>query len=409
MPKKNWSQQEIDLLLDLYKTKSASQISVLMNRSQNSVRNKLAALTGSAAYQGDDPDIQTTAPWTEEDMAKLRELAASGKKYPQIAKELGRTVGAVRAKVFAHKIIVYGAEKREWTEEEDEYLRENWGQTSLASMCKALHRTDVAVKQRACSVLQLGRADELTDYVKIAEFVDLSGISRDRILYTLVPKYKFPIVKKVVLRNRQYFIDLAKVLKWMEKNQRLYDGSRVSQDLFVQEPQWLAEKRRQDRENKANVNSYAIVKIWTPNDLLRLKDLVRIGYNYTEIAREFGVTRSQIEHRVIQENLSYTSPTFWQGSDFKFLRENWQTMTDEELAAHLHKSKLAVIKQRNKQGYLRMGEKRRYTTDEEQFVKEHWEQMSDEEMSKQMGRSVAGVKNLRYKLGLKREQAGGSY
>ena len=83
-------------------------------------------------------------------------------------------------------------------------------------------------------------------------------------------------------------------------------------------------------------------------------------------------------------------------------------MTDEELAAHLHKSKIAVIKQRNKQGYLRMGEKRRYTTDEEQFVKEHWEQMSDEEMAKRMGRSVAGVKNLRYKLGLKREQAGGS-
>lgn len=344
--------------------------------------------------------------WTEEDMAKLRELAASGKSYDEIAQEMGRTVAAIRARTFTYKIIVFGAEKRIWTPEEDEYLRENWGQSNLTSMKKALHRTEVAIKQRACNVLRLGRADELTDYVKIAEFASLSGISRDRIVNTLVPKHKFPVVRKIVLNNRQYFVDLGKVLKWMETHQVLFDGSRVSEDLFVPEPEWLTEKRIQDRENKEHVHSHAIVKLWTHAELMRLKDLVRIGYDYSKIAKEFGVTRSQIERRVIHENFSYSAPNFWKGSDFIFLRDHWKTMTDEELAVHLHKSKTAIIKQRNNQGYLRVKEKRRYTQEEECFIQENWQKMSDKEMSEHLGRTVGGVKNLRYKLGLKREQEG---
>ena len=302
--------------------------------------------------------------WTEEDMDKLRELAASGKSYDEIAQEMGRTVAAIRARTFTYKIIVFGAEKRIWTPEEDEYLRENWGQSNLTSMKKALHRTEVAIKQRACNVLRLGRADELTDYVKIAEFASLSSISRDRIVNTLVPKHKFPVVRKIVLNNRQYFVDLGKVLKWMEAHQVLFDGSRVSEDLFVPEPEWLTEKRIQDRENKEHVHSHAIVKLWTHAELMRLKDLVHIG------------------------------------SDFIFLRDHWKTMTDEELAVHLHKSKTAIIKQRNNQGYLRVKEKRRYTQEEECFIQENWQKMSDKEMSEHLGRTVGGVKNLRYKLGL---------
>lgn len=342
-------------------------------------------------------------PWTKEEDRRLEELLQI-KSYRETAEILDRSLNAIYQRKKILKIKSTRDSKRYWTEQDDEYLSENWGRFSMRVLMKNLDRSEIAILQRAYQVLKLGPARESTDYIRISEFVKLSGISRDRIINTLVPKYDFPIIRKATLNRRDYFIDLELALSWLESHQSLYDASKISESLFVNEPAWLKEKRRFDKQDKSKIKSYAVIKNWTVEDNQKLADLVKIGYSYDELAKLFQITRSQIERQVININASWTSPTFWKGEEFKYIKEHWQTMSDKEMAKHLRRSVTSIIKHRISLGLLRTANKKHWTESEDEYLKEFYKSQSDIQIGNHLNRPVDGVISRRLKLGLKRTE-----
>lgn len=77
--------------------------------------------------------------WTEQEVAKLRSLAAAGKTREEIAEALGRSGHAVYAKARKTGVLVYQP-GRKWRVEEIDYLRRNWGRVSVATIAKNVHR-----------------------------------------------------------------------------------------------------------------------------------------------------------------------------------------------------------------------------------------------------------------------------
>ncbi len=334
--------------------------------------------------------------WTDEEIEKLRELVNKKLKASEIAEKMGRTPSSIYAQMTRHK-IKSRVSKQQWSDEENNYLIESWGRLTLRSMALRLKRTEVAIKLQATK-LGLGRATDQNINLKLEEFVDYSGISRSRVNY-LTKNYDFPLIKKKLGRRKLYFVDIENVLKWMKKHQEEFDASKISEYLFVSEPEWLKEKRINDSKSKEGLKSAVVVKKWDANSITKLKDMISIGYSYEEIGKALGITSAQVARRAQKENFSYLAPKFWQGSDFRYLKEHWQTQSDAEIAKAIHKTKKSISKRRSALGLLRVGKKVKATEAELQYIKENLDK-TDNDIGKVLGRSETSIQHIRAKFGL---------
>lgn len=228
--------------------------------------------------------------WTENDVRKLKSMAKHHSKQ-EIAEELGKTVGAVYTK--ARKLGIELTGRRKWAQEDDDNLSEYWGSMSIPRMASMLDRTQDAVINRA-KILGLGKAAEQSEFLELKEFCRYSGITKDRIMNTLVPKYQFPLlIKHYSINKHNYFVDIDVVMQWMKDNQRLYDGSKVSDELFVYKPNWLRNKIRNNMLNKDGIDYSVGIRPWKEDD----KNFIKINYTTmsdSELADRLNRTKNSV-------------------------------------------------------------------------------------------------------------------
>lgn len=136
---KRWSSEDIKYLKNRHKTQTAQSIAEVLGRSANSVRTK--------AYElGLEKQPPT---WSKEEIEYLKviylEMGAE-----RAAKELGRTLSAIHTKI---REIGGGrasiGPRVDWSEEELDYLRQNYQTSSLEELTAHLGRTKNAVNRRA--------------------------------------------------------------------------------------------------------------------------------------------------------------------------------------------------------------------------------------------------------------------
>ncbi len=332
--------------------------------------------------------------WTSEEVEKLKELVDKKVRVTDMVEQLDREEAAIYNKLKQLKIK--SKINRAWTEDEVNFLFENWGLISIKGISNKLNRTKCSIKKKAQD-LKIGRARDNSIYVKLNDFIKDSGISRNRI-YSMHARYKFPLIRRKLDKRIYYFIDLDSVLTWMEKNQDKFDGSKVSEDLFVNEPDWLKTKRKRDLKSKENINSRALTKQWNTEDTIKLKDLIEIGHSYEDIAQIFGVTSSQIKAKARKENLSYFGPRYWRGKQYKYIKEHWKTQSDSEIGKALGRSERAVSIQRTSFGLVK-NKKMIYRQDEIDYLKHNLDK-TDKEIGDHLGRSEASIYNMRKRFSL---------
>lgn len=328
--------------------------------------------------------------WNREIDERLKTLWSQNKTLEYMADELGIQGELIEARLKKLGKSIAPRRKKNWTQEEDETLRELWGWQSLQAIANTLGRTETAIKLRV-QKLKLGPAIDRHEFVKISDFVEYSGMRYYAILGVISTRLGFPLEYKLTGTRRHYFVDLDKALKWMESHQEYFDASKVSPYLFPDEPQWMKDKRMVDRVTKRNLNSSLVRKTWSKEDDAKLKDMVLYGKDYNEIADYFQITKGQVDRRVQHLNLSYMSPSlFWRSKDFKYLNEHWETQTDEEIAKAIGKSVISVTKHRNQLGLLRVGKKKRYSQDEIKYIENNLDK-TDKEIADALGRTEASV------------------
>lgn len=338
--------------------------------------------------------------WSVAELERMRRMAEDGRTVSEIASALGRTDNAIYIKARKAGIVIYQP-GRKWSVEELDYLRRSWGNTGISTIAKHVHRDVDAVLQQGHK-MRLGPLYGLSEDLPLQEFVRNVGISRDRILGTLVPKYGFPLKSsRYGKRQYYYFVDFEKILPWMERHQILFDGSKIKHGFFAIEPDWLVAKIRQDTEDNGYLPYDVRKEWWTVREISDAKTLMKLGWSYRQIGEKLGRSKQAVAYKMRSEGASYTLKQFWTGREFKYLKDHWRLESDEEIAAALGRTRGGVEAQRISLGYFRS---RDLDRDEMAYVAANWQSMSDEELADVFNKSRAAVANARYRMGLFRPE-----
>lgn len=266
----------------------------------------------------------------------------------EIAKILGRTVGGVfrmasklnlvRSREEQNRLHTKSTkpiqfyEQREWTEQDDSFLKDNFRTLSLETIALRLNRSHVAVEHRLFKLQK-----KVDGYKKTFDqhFIKTWSAEDDAILRTnwgILPPNKIAqkltkVTKSIKLRAARLglppYETATKCIAWSEA-----DVAYVKENIAVKTRKQIAsELNRSNRSVKYMVRRIegkegnnpkvdrAAHRIWTPEDKAYLinnwavkskskisQDLKRTIYSIESQARELGLTRSQEQERQLNYN-----------------------------------------------------------------------------------------------------------
>lgn len=341
-------------------------------------------------------------PYSEADIAKLRDMAFKGKSLKVIAKALDRSEKSVQNKAREYGIVIKYL-NRVWTPQEMDTLRRVWGKKPLSRISRELKRTPTAIIGKA-RVMKLPPCYLSSEDITLSEFCRDTGISYYSILNSFVIKYNFPLKSmKPGKRKIYHYVCIDKILQWLEENQSLYSAAGIPQYYFGVEPDWLVKKRRADMSFQTEtVDGRFKAKRWTAEEVCKLRDWISHGISYEEIASRLERSESAVEHKAVREGFSYTAPKFWRGKEFKAIRLGVDTKSDEELANELGRSKKAITYHRLQTGFNRRDMRDVKVAEMLDYIKSNWPNVSDAECAEKYGFTKGWVRQLRCRAGFKR-------
>lgn len=267
------------------------------------------------------------------------------------------------------------AQKR-WTREEEQYLGEAWGRTSLKGIAKNLGRTETAVAVKV-QRMGLGPALQAGERISWNEFVKgLYGgnYGGDYVKKRLI-KAGFPVhIQTVRGKNGARFttVDIDEFWEFAERHKDLFDFSRMEPHIFGMEPEWAALKRQLDAERRRNVHAYN--DAWTKSeDNMLIHLLQEYKYTYTDIAKKLRRSEGAVKRRIatlgLKERPVRKETRMWTDEEMARLVEmRAQGYGYDNIAAKLGRSELCVrrkyerllnpeyLRTRNKADYIRVRE-----------------------------------------------------
>ena len=280
-------------------------------------------------------EIPTSNAWTEEEIKVLKELSDKYH-YTEIAKIMGKTENAIYLKARRLGITLI-QDSRKWTVEEETLLSDLWGVKSIEYIAKKMKRTVFSIKVKAVRMGLGAMIRNNYDVITVSDMVDLLNVTRDRITDRWV-KLELKL-KKIKLTNKMsyYTINWKDLMDFLETNQNEWDSRNVEKNMLGLEPEWLQEKRKRD-----TIENPLWYRKWTEDEIKKAESLFKNGKTYQEISSI--IDRSELAVANLLRNLgySYMLPQYWKGKEIKYLRENYQDMTYQEIAEELGRTTKAI-------------------------------------------------------------------
>lgn len=136
-----------------------------------------------------------------------------------------------------------------WTEDEIKYLKENWGNMPICTLKRKLNkRTKDAIKIKATRLGLGGAKTNSYKYITACQAAKLLGVDRHKIL-RWINEGKIKAKFQTLCREQKWWcIEYDYFIKWLEKNQSLYDASRIEEYSLGFEYDWLIKKRITDKK-----------------------------------------------------------------------------------------------------------------------------------------------------------------
>lgn len=183
--------------------------------------------------------------------------------------------------------------RKNWTQDEVEYLEKNYEKQSVKLIAKNLDRSYNSV---ILKIERLGlslKGDE--NYINVADFCDFTEISRSTIEYW-IRNSSFPTKKTGKYRK----IRIATFWKWASENKSFINWKAFPKDCLPPEPDWVDVLR-------AKNDSKSIRRDWTTREEQSLKDLLAMErYTYQEIANLLNRTHGAIKRKIYDLKLLHT-------------------------------------------------------------------------------------------------------
>lgn len=166
-------------------------------------------------------------------------------------------------------------ERRTWTEEEIDYLKDNVGTIKLTTMSKKLNRTEGSI-QNKLKRLGISNTKAQTGYLTTYELAKL--IQKDATtVRAWITKHGLNCTRKTTRSSRQFcFIHPEDFWKWAYQNCEKIDFSKIEAQSIIPEPCWVDKERQ--RENPT------IYKNWSIKEERELKMWMNEGCSLREVA-----------------------------------------------------------------------------------------------------------------------------
>jgi hypothetical protein len=233
--------------------------------------------------------------------------------------------------------------KTNWTEEEMNYIEDNWGTASIPTIAKKLNKTINAIKLKA-NRMGLGchlYGSELITFNQLLGALNKHGsYTWQRDLWTkkgLKVSYKKSINKKYLMVNIKDF------WKWVEKNRKYVDFSKVEENILGPEPEWVKVQRKADQ-----LKSKFKKTPWTPAEDCLLKSMLKsYKYTYKDISQrllrtEGAIKRRMLDLRINERPLIADKHSQWSNEDTVKLMDLKSKGYSSEIIAEIIGTKTAL-------------------------------------------------------------------
>ena len=267
---------------------------------------------------------EPSKPWDEESLSILKRLSDEGVPIEEIAEKLGRTKTSIRIKLkrLGLQILSRG---RKYTEEELNNLYDDWkySNKTMDALSKKYKRGKEALTIIATRKGFSPRLSD-TEFLSVKDLSEHIGVSKDTIKTWMKRGLKS---RRCHTGKKRYLFLLEDVQKFLEEHQDFFDAGKISDFLFMEEPDWLKEKRIKDKSTFAHKNHYE----YTNEEDLQIIQLRKAGCSLEEIAQKLRRTPIGIQSRLFIISAGNISPTYWSEEEIRILRENSDYMALQDL------------------------------------------------------------------------------
>jgi hypothetical protein len=165
--------------------------------------------------------------------------------------------------------------RRNWTEDEIEFLKDNVGVMKLTTLSKKLDRTEISI-QNKLKRLGISNTKAQTGFLTTYELAKL--VHKDATTVRgWIERHGLKSTKKVTNFSRQFlFIHPEDFWKWASANREKVDFSKIQPNTILPEPAWVENERK-----KENPTSY---KVWSIMEEKQLQMMLTEGYSIREVA-----------------------------------------------------------------------------------------------------------------------------
>lgn len=176
---------------------------------------------------------------------------------------------------------------RRWTEEERNYVIENWGEKSLDYIAKKLNRT-------AKAIISFSEKNKLgspykRNYISTIEAANMIGVDQTTIIHW-INAYNLKANFKALKSRKKYLIDIDNFRKFLKENQNLWKSNGLEEYALGKEESWLKEKRKKD----SNIITEKLGSEWTIKEVHKMNKLIEEGKTLREIAEILNRTYKSV-------------------------------------------------------------------------------------------------------------------
>lgn len=203
---------------------------------------------------------------------------------------------------MAHAKYVPPRARKPWTKRDLSIITEDWGSKSIPQIAKNLERSINAVRHKACE-MNLGAVLVSGDYITLSQLVKaVTGQKRSDSykLKSWVENRGLPVHTRKVEKRSFRVVYLKEFWQWAEKNRDFLDFSKMEPYILGEEPSWVEAQRKKDFYSKKSQRK----RPWTEGEIARLKQLLKQHrHSYSSLSKELDRSCTAIQRKITKLGL----------------------------------------------------------------------------------------------------------
>lgn len=307
--------------------------------------------------------------------------------FPESSTSALRPEGSANNSTTKHRAARSSRTRREWTDEEDRYLRKHYPREGTPACAKHLGRTEASVTGRVQRLGIRSKRGRLwtakEDLILRRQYPKISAIR----LATMLKRSEQSI------RMRLITLGLTNGSERWTRDELAYLRAHAG---TASHAELAAELGRTKDAVQLKISRMGLSSTPPPLDARTTRTIIkRLGKKaQTEIARELGISEHQV--RVVARKQHYNErPTSrpWTKDDETELRRLFPTMTNAELTKALNRTLESIMVRSRSLGLYRRppSPRKPWTREEERLLIRLWKKYPRHEIARRLGRTPDGV------------------